>query len=80
MVVTVEPASFGCQDIELLQLTFPTTPHVREISYLIMTTVKKTLEFTRQNRQLKVNRLIALVRNDLEIRHEMNLPDINVPL
>ena len=53
---------------------------VRDISYLIMTTVKKTLEFTRQNRQLKVNRLIALVRNDLEIRHEMNLPDINVPL
>ena len=42
MVVTIEPASFGWQDNQLPQLTFPTTPHVREISYLIMTTVKKT--------------------------------------
>ena len=41
---------------------------------------EEDMEFTRQNRQLKVNRLIALVRNDLKARHEMNLPDINVPL
>ena len=80
MVVTIEPASFRWQDQQLLNLRFPTTPHARAISYLTMTTVKKMWDFIRQHRQLSVNRMTALIRNDLKIRQQMNLPDINVNL
>ena len=80
MVVTIEPDSLRWQDQQLLNLNFPTTPHARAISYLTMTTVKKMWDFIRQHRQLSVNRMTALIRNDLKIRQQMNLPDVNVNL
>lgn len=81
IIVTLEPDSFTWPNDQLLELRYPETPNTRAIAYLTMITVQKTWEFIRQHRQLSVQRLSALVKDDLKSRQQMKLPVINnIPL
>ena len=81
LIVTIEPTSFTWTNEQILELRYPASRNDKSITYLTMITIQKAWEFTRQHRQLSVQRLSALVKADLRSRKQMKLPVLaNIPL
>ena len=65
------------KDSELLNLEFPVTKMEIEISYLVMSTIKHWWEHVRQYRILTVEKLKAIIKQDMKRRQVMRLPRLS---
>ena len=65
------------EDSELLALEFPTTVKEVEVGYLVMSTMKHWWDHIKQYRILTVEKLQAMLKQDLKKREEMKLPKLS---
>lgn len=65
---------------DILRLTYPQTKHEKETAYLIMTSIKHIWEFNKQHRHLTPNRLKSIIKQNIQTRSNMRLPQLSTDL